>query len=350
MPTVASYAQNPHAPKPSATLDVDGTSVEIWLPSSIRSSDQSWLQADYNKTGMLVVDAEKVLRLAQLQDSLDAIKRLLKTKLSTKDYTWHNLFGQRSNTRAQSALSSVDKKINDRAAQYQRAYSALLILDPDGNWRKKFQLLINNDLRVPLRDHHRSGGSNNERGVRRTAKPPRKKKNGALAASGQGYRTESWIWSVQDATFDSSATEASDSKLISFFSAPLTSFQQKFYASCGHKERLELSIGRKKSLFYLRRCGVLSYTVTGSLRGGRSAWYNVQVRLDSLMELRHTHISRPICGELWLFLLQGNGHPSSNVSVFLLIGHLNIRSIFQAVCITLPRPEGNFSIASSSLL
>lgn len=206
---VASYALSQRHSEPSASLEVEESVVKMWLPSALRTSDRLELVTGGNPLGKILVDAEHYLRLAQMQDSLDAIKRLLKSKSSTKDFTRRNLFGQRSNTRARAALTQIDKKINDRAQRYRRAYHALRLLSPNGSWQSTFLPLNKNDLKAPLRDQHSDDESeeDEEPGVyarqRRVRVAKRKK-------SGQGNKTESWIWERKRDSTENSSDETGD--------------------------------------------------------------------------------------------------------------------------------------------
>lgn len=142
MPMAASYARNPRAPKPSATLEDDDSSMKIWLPSSLRPCDKDLLR---NSTllsetslsssfkigpgtvpiGKLIIDAERAVRLAQLEDSLDSVRRLLKKGASTKLYKRKNFRGQRVMTRTNATLQSLKRKIYDKKSRYDRAYATL---------------------------------------------------------------------------------------------------------------------------------------------------------------------------------------------------------------------------------
>lgn len=139
MPMIANLALTRQLIKPSATLKLEDSTIHIILPSSLRSIDRAQLSRSGASGCDLLVVSERALRIGQLDDSLDGVKRLLKSKISTKDYTRRNVFGQRGNTRAQTAMKRLEKKIKQQADRYRRAYCALLILDPDGEWRATYK-------------------------------------------------------------------------------------------------------------------------------------------------------------------------------------------------------------------
>lgn len=174
--------------------------------------------------GNPLISAEKALRLAQMEDSLDAVKRLLKSKTSTKDYTRRNVFGQRGNTRAQTAFKLLEKKIKMQADRYRRGYCALLILDPDGQWRGIYQCLENSDLKIPLRrrnargdsaDEYEDGDKENEN-PSPTAGRRAKKTNGKRKRRGEGHRTNSWIWTLKRSSSEEEGKEADDGDSLPF--------------------------------------------------------------------------------------------------------------------------------------
>ena len=120
----------------------------LFLPSSIPSS--------FWTTGCIegLVDKEQRLRLAQADDSLSELRRLLRISATLVDYKKNQIGGgsQKMNTRARALLSRFhDKKIRC-AERYSNAYKALNILDPHGAWTSWLKFLDHKkDLRPPRR-------------------------------------------------------------------------------------------------------------------------------------------------------------------------------------------------------
>lgn len=216
MPVIASFALSRQVPKPSACLKTEDQTINIFLPSSLRSTDRAQLCESDASGSNILLNSEKALRLAQLEDSIDGVKRLLKSKTSTKDYTRRNVFGQRGNTRAQTAFKRLEKKTKQHAERYRRAYCALLILDPDGPWRAVYQQLENSDLRLPVRRRGTNVNSEDESEEKENDNPLKRIDRRETARSrkrkrkGEGHREDGWIWTTKRSSLEDEANEADD--------------------------------------------------------------------------------------------------------------------------------------------
>lgn len=164
MPGVAPLLQ----PSEDNAEDIDITIAEnlpLLLPSSLdlESRRRICLQ-DVDKH-------ERLLRMAQLQDSLTSLRdaRKVRRKLIVNHHTQVAGQGQRANTRSRTVMDSVESRIDKAAERYRAAYQALLRLDPDGHWQQTFLELKDRDNRGP-------GKETSEEGL------------------GDGSYFRSWIW------------------------------------------------------------------------------------------------------------------------------------------------------------
>lgn len=170
---------------------------KLWLPSDmntnaheVRRSDRTehrearllaaqTLDANIRETVCLrgVVDKEKRLRFAQVQDALIDIRRARRVRRGLALY--HRIQvsgdGQKANTKTQSVISGVRDRINKAIARYRAARSALLALDSQGDWQEKFLEFKDADNRGPGKEEDEVG-------------------------TGDGHYSPSWIWVTQAAS------------------------------------------------------------------------------------------------------------------------------------------------------
>ena len=180
MPQASGYLTDEQDPPTSADAnELDESKPELWpllLPSQLSPDNRSSCY-----TG--VVETEQTIRLAQVQDNLVDLRRLRRTLRSLRTYFKSNVVGegQKTQTKSRTVESGVITRINRVARRYRFAYSALLSLDPTGDWRKDYLELTDKDNRGPGKELY-------EQGV------------------GDGRYTISWIWmgslvsEVQDGT------------------------------------------------------------------------------------------------------------------------------------------------------
>lgn len=115
-----------------------------------------------------LLEKEKRLRLAQVEDSLVELRRLLRVTMGLWDYKYHQLGpSQRANTRARTIITRFQDKVNHCAEHYRAARSALLTLDPGGAWSEHF---------LELKPEHVKGPGRSDDDV------------------SEGRRELSWIW------------------------------------------------------------------------------------------------------------------------------------------------------------
>lgn len=147
--------------------ELDESKPELWplfLPSELPQESRSLCYKG-------VVETERTLRLAQVQDNLVDLRRLRRTLRSLRTYFRSNVVGEgvKTQTKLRTIESGVTLRITRAVRRYRLAYTALLSLDPVGDWRGEYQELTDMDNRGPGKELH-------ERGV------------------GDGRYMMSWIW------------------------------------------------------------------------------------------------------------------------------------------------------------
>ena len=130
-----------------------------------------------------VTDHEQQFRLAQLEDSLNELRRVrrIRSTLLLNHRTQIAGQGQRANTRSRSVIDGVQERIDKFARRYRVAYEALLRLDPSGGWTATYLELRDCDNRGPGKEFEEAG-------------------------PGDGSYTISWIWLANPQVHDRSIT------------------------------------------------------------------------------------------------------------------------------------------------
>ena len=172
MPQVSEDPTDEQDRPTSNDYEFDETKPELWplfLPSHLNQDDRSSCHKG-------VAELERVLRLAQVQDSLVDLRRLRRTLRTLRTYFRSNVAGegQKTQTKSRAAESGVNARISRTVQRYRLAYAALLSLDPTGAWNKVYLELTDKDNRGPLKEQ-------DEQGV------------------GDGHYESSWIWSGSSA-------------------------------------------------------------------------------------------------------------------------------------------------------
>ena len=147
--------------------ELDELKPELWplfLPSQLTQDSRS-------SSHKGVTETERVLRLAQVKDGLVDLRRLRRSLRSHRMYFRSNVIGEgrKVQTKSRASESTVTARINRTVRRYRLAYSALLSLDPTGDWQKEYLELTDKDNRGP-------GKELDECGV------------------GDGHYAMSWIW------------------------------------------------------------------------------------------------------------------------------------------------------------
>ncbi|TBU21626.1 hypothetical protein BD311DRAFT_677927 [Dichomitus squalens] len=122
--------------------------IKLWLPSAL---PPQLATADALRG---LQEKERRLRLAQLSDSLEEIRRSRRILAGISDYTRKNVVGtgQRAVLRMRGLCSNFEKKQGRSVARYRAARSALSVLDPQGSWADTYKVLQDSDLHGPRSD------------------------------------------------------------------------------------------------------------------------------------------------------------------------------------------------------
>jgi hypothetical protein len=126
-------------------------SVALHLPSSISPA--------LRENVAILAQKEQRLRLAQADDALLELRRLLRITMGL----WHYKFtqvgpSQRSGTRARSLIDRFKEKVFRCAERYRAARAALLSLNPTGVWITRLHELKAEDVRAPGRQDDETEG------------------------------------------------------------------------------------------------------------------------------------------------------------------------------------------------
>jgi hypothetical protein len=136
-------------PVASGTTDIHDTrhaeNIVLYLPSDIPHDKRSSVCKDS------LVDFEKRFRLAEMQDALVSVRKHLRMHgLVRAQYKGElGATGNSKTTKGRELIQSFWRKAKRSQAQYNSARSAMLELDPDGDWKQVFEPLLNVDLRGP---------------------------------------------------------------------------------------------------------------------------------------------------------------------------------------------------------
>lgn len=141
-------ALNPDTTDPDPSQRVKAESIKLWLPSQLDAEDR-------NVTCLGgVIESEKKLRFAQLEDSLNDLRRARRTRHGL--ITFHKVQlagqGQKSQTKSQAAMQTVHDRIDRFVRRYRVARNALLCLDPHGDWAEIYLPLTADDNRGPMKE------------------------------------------------------------------------------------------------------------------------------------------------------------------------------------------------------
>jgi hypothetical protein len=162
-----------------------------------------------------LADKERRLRLAQANDSLAKLKRLIRITMGLWEYKYTQVGpSQRASTCTRTMIFQFKDKINRCADRYRAAHTALLKLDPCGDWITQLQELKPGDIQGPGKgkdeEHNKKGYNSDSKKLR----------------SFEGRRELSWIWvehhegEGQDSESEITVDEINDGQL-SFTAFPL---------------------------------------------------------------------------------------------------------------------------------
>jgi hypothetical protein len=105
-------------------------------------------------------DLERRLRLAQAEDALAELRRLLRITMGLTHYKATQVGpSQRTSTRARALISRFWDKIARCAERYRVARAALLVLDANGDWCTRLRPLEDQDIKAPRKDDDEAEGT-----------------------------------------------------------------------------------------------------------------------------------------------------------------------------------------------
>ncbi|TDL15288.1 hypothetical protein BD410DRAFT_732930, partial [Rickenella mellea] len=170
MPGVSSSLQDRNPSLDGRTEAENAELSPLLLPSALQPSDRV--------AGCLpgLAEKEQRLRLAEAEDCIQQIRRLLHVKATLWQYKTVNVSGQRASTRTRSIIERFGVKVERHADRYRAARTALLALDPLGDWQTRLLVLLSGDIR---------GLGREDDGTKR---------KGMHVHESEGRRAVSWIW------------------------------------------------------------------------------------------------------------------------------------------------------------
>ncbi|TFK79910.1 hypothetical protein K466DRAFT_605772 [Polyporus arcularius HHB13444] len=198
IPVPSDSSTNSNSTHTDATPAAANTLIEdikLWLPSALPPSLSSLQSLSSLR------DKERRLRLAQLSDCLDDIRRLRRVLTGITEFKRLNVSGtgQRANTRIRSLYARFEAKIRRSVLRYRAARVAMEALDPQGEWAVQFKILHDGDVKGPGREDD---------------------------AASEGRHETSWIWltpssvtsvsSAADPTKPMSPSEFSESMRVEY--------------------------------------------------------------------------------------------------------------------------------------
>lgn len=132
------------SPSPDSEL---AESIPLYLPSSLPLSLQT------SPAQSSLAEKEYRLRIGQADEALDNVRHGRRTITGLIQFKKLNISGagNKPNTRLRTILNRLQNRIQQSADMYRSAYEALLILQPNGDWKTKFQKLYPTDIRGPGR-------------------------------------------------------------------------------------------------------------------------------------------------------------------------------------------------------
>lgn len=130
------------------------------------------------------------MRIAQADDSLTDLRRMLRITMGLWDYKITNVGpSQVSSTRTRTMIDGYRTKVTRCVEHYRAAWNSLLQLDPNGEWILRLKELKADDVRPPER------------------REEDKKK--------EGKREVSWIWMGRTSNPDAAITEEEIDTVVS---------------------------------------------------------------------------------------------------------------------------------------
>jgi len=134
---------------------VKAESIKLWLPSQLDTEDRNVLCLES------AINSEKELRFAQLEDSLNDLRRARRIWRGLVAFHKVQLVGegQKTQTKSRAVMQTVQERIDRCVRRYRVAREALLRLDPKGGWQTLYLPLTEADNRGPAKEPEEVSGS-----------------------------------------------------------------------------------------------------------------------------------------------------------------------------------------------
>ena len=230
-------------------------SVRLWLPSHLDGTERDSLCAG------TVITSERDLRLGQIHDALDELRRTRRIRRGL--FTFHKIQlageGQKTQMKSRAVIHTVEERIDRSVQRYRAARIALLQLDPSGSWQHVY---------LPLNDCDNRG--------------PGKELDEVSASDGR--YTPSWIW------LSGSNTTGSDSAQTTISPDEVNEDMRVEWAQCAARAdrwkeevvllqeefRRVVHFLEWKSNDWLSKADARADTITPEVRSGLSAYAHKQ--------------------------------------------------------------------------
>lgn len=143
---------------PESSPRAKAESVKLWLPSQLDAKDRDLICLEG------VINTEKELRFAQLEDSLSDLRRARRVRRGL--VTFHRVQlageGQRTQTKSRAVMQTLQDRIAKSVRRYTVACDALLCLDLRADWQKLYLPLTEADNRGPGKEPEEMLGSDGQ--------------------------------------------------------------------------------------------------------------------------------------------------------------------------------------------
>lgn len=233
------------------------------------------------------------MRYAQMVDSLNAVRKILKIKARMIQFKNKNLRGQRDGTRSRSVIDRVHERARASAAKYRAAREAYFTLAGEGEWEKRMRVLEDGDIRG-----YQDANQRRERVGRKgtleddqvvVVEVPRQEEGSGISllneprsrrdGTGETRRTLSWIWTVGYTT--SAEDESDDILQVEWAKSRARTMRAKEEVLLLKEEmRRALAFLEWKAQWWTER-GSRWAGATSSLSEGISAYASAQASLQS---------------------------------------------------------------------
>ena len=233
--------------------------IKLWLPSQLEDADE--------RTSICLpslINSEKELRFGQLQDSLDDLRKARRVRRGLVLFHKVQIVGegQKTQTKARAAIQALQDRIEKSVRRYRVARTALLRLDPGGDWENIYLDLNDADNRGPSKEQEEIGASD-------------------------GTYTQSWIW--RSSTTVVSQDEVNEDMRVEWVQcmARAVRWEEEVLLLQEEMRRVAEFLGWRSRGWFSRADARLD-TVTPAIRAGISAYAKKQGSIFHHLAIRFT--------------------------------------------------------------